>query len=750
MTNPTNGDFSLLAGLVNEYKAANEQQEQQTYKANALYPTFGEEQGGVYPAGANPLYPQSTLSQAPPRPDYTDALPTYPAFPVSTYPSPQLGQFVDPTQFRNPSHRSFNAPYEIPALVIHSTGISTFSINQLFGQLAPLLNPLNELVRQRTPFNPAMTENNPVHKQLNEVAVAISSYYAAHPANKRVVLIKRALEKMIRDLSELKPSADYSVINDNKIVYVELLEIALRNHLFELALKKHNEEIADCISAKKFPDDLKEREEALYKFGSKDGLYLNLPLGPAIYQQLVDEGKSDAIIQTFITSILKHAPKKVDLETDIRAYEQGLAKELEKQNIGASSVLAKGIESDVRNHFISGLLEDYVHKFQEDFTQTASLTFKDLTTAAESLKMFLGRNETLPLPFEPEAALIAQIFDLGADEPEKGPFSTVLEQIAADQTNAHIVLSKTSASQPYELPRYLSKLNKPLKRLNSKVKEYREGPAVTKESIDAFAAKRTKLVEAAKARYLILTGAANYPSAPPMTGSVIVDDSNATPAPAVTPIEPVSQPATPAPVQPAVQLQAPAPTAPAAVAPVVQRSRTYTAIDFDIPLISYTNIVFPNLFQPGDEERSWKSLPKVIQLDVLRHISWGCKGRAEDFVRTRFGKDLIRINEKIGKLEQRLPKLERVDGVSDEFVRKAEEFLAFYYSDIKDRYGYFSDKIKQVPLEPVFLRYVWEMAKEANVEIAEWDYDFAKNNFNKIGMVALSVQALERRLHTQE
>lgn len=179
----------------------------------------------------------------------------------------------------------------------------------------------------------------------------------------------------------------------------------------------------------------------------------------------------------------------------------------------------------------------------------------------------------------------------------------------------------------------------------------------------------------------------------------------------------------------------------------IPKEKTYKATALDIPHVSYTDIVFKDLFKKGEEVASWKHLPPVIKLDVLRHTSWGCTGRAETFARNHFGRDFMRINEKIDKLEKSLPALRTVDGLSDAFVDKAQTFLSFYYSKDPKRYGHFSEEIKKVPLEPLFLHYVWEMAKAAGVEIEEWDVDFAKNNYYLTGMIALSVQALERCLH---
>ncbi len=605
-------------------------------------------------------------------------------------------------------------------MVPEVNGIPT-GFKTLFTQLEPILNSLTALVAQRTPFDLASTDSNPVHVQLKLAAERIFTYNRLMPAADRLTIFGVAVENIINALSKVQPTADYSAQkapnNDN----LELIETSLRYNLFEFALKKHNEEIALFINADGFPDGLKEREEALYKFVTKGGHYLNLPSIPYLYQPLVDQGKAEEIVSNILTSILQKATGKMDLEKAISAYEPLISKELEKRNLGAPSIFANGVESEVRYILTETLLLNYVDKFQEDFTLTADMTFVKLTQAVEKLKMFLSKNQTFPLPFPLEASLIAHIFDLEADEPKEGPFSTVIKQIEADRKNALILLSKTPAPQPIELPSYLSKLNKPLNKVNKIVKEYREGPASTKEGIEAFAEKRTRLVEAARTRYLALAG---FPSAAQST-SVIMNDA--------------------APSQPAAQPQPPVPAAAlSAPAPAVQMPRVYTANDFEIPRISYVDIAFRDLFKKGEEAKSWDSLGPIVQLDVLRHLSWlrSYPGRAEEYARKRFPymnlvDDQIKILE--GSQMQR-----NVSGVDSAFAEKGEAFLNERYRDL-------SNRIDSVPLEPVFLRYVYEMAKEAGVEIAEWDHDFAKNNYSKnIGMIGLSVQALERRLHTQQ
>lgn len=42
------------------------------------------------------------------------------------------------------------------------------------------------------------------------------------------------------------------------------------------------------------------------------------------------------------------------------------------------------------------------------------------------------------------------------------------------------------------------------------------------------------------------------------------------------------------------------------------------------------------------------------------------------------------------------------------------------------------------------------MAKAAGVQIADWDHHYAENNWKKIDMVKLGIQALERCLHTKK
>jgi hypothetical protein len=258
---------------------------------------------------------------------------------------------------------------------------------------------------------------------------------------------------------------------------------------------------------------------------------------------------------------------------------------------------------------------------------------------------------------------------------------------------------------------------------------------MTLKRIESRAKNQRALLTQANNRLQYLLQPNGFIPAP--TAPLIEESEDLAPAPA-----PASAPA-PAPQQVVEEPRAPiVEQRVVAVTPTLPR-KGYKATDA-IPLVSYLNIAFRGCFEPGDELNSWNHLPSLVQLDVLRHISFGCEGKAERFAARHF-EDVFKIRDQITVLKG-YPKPTEIHGLSREFVEKGEAFLVLYH-DRPNGFMNWQAELEKIPKEPRFLHAIYEMALEASVIIESWDTDFARHNWQHPSMIPLTVQALERCLH---
>jgi len=160
-----------------------------------------------------------------------------------------------------------------------------------------------------------------------------------------------------------------------------------------------------------------------------------------------------------------------------------------------------------------------------------------------------------------------------------------------------------------------------------------------------------------------------------------------------------------------------------------------------------TDLNFDDLLDQDERDsEAWNSLPAIVQKDVLRHCIHlpSCHGAAEELACRLFKEpEEFELQLKLCGLQASPVKT----GLSEQFIKKGEALLQLYYSN-NDPLD-FIEQFSSLPKEARFLQYVYEMAKAAGVQIESWDHRFAENNFMKIQMIGLSVQALERCLHTK-
>jgi hypothetical protein len=178
----------------------------------------------------------------------------------------------------------------------------------------------------------------------------------------------------------------------------------------------------------------------------------------------------------------------------------------------------------------------------------------------------------------------------------------------------------------------------------------------------------------------------------------------------------------------------------------------YKPTDLQIPLISYIDLACKEqLSTPSSDLQIWESLPRNVRIDALRHVSHfgNCKGKAEE-IACRLFKLIPKVQEELNILVRDRPPVERKEGLSAEFLTEGEKLLELYYSPqtLKNFSSFIDTFSKRLPKETLFFRYFYEIALEAGVHVEPWDHQFAEHNWTKIGMLAFSIQALERALHT--
>ncbi len=172
-------------------------------------------------------------------------------------------------------------------------------------------------------------------------------------------------------------------------------------------------------------------------------------------------------------------------------------------------------------------------------------------------------------------------------------------------------------------------------------------------------------------------------------------------------------------------------------------------------LVSYIDLSFAALLNSGKMDgQKWDSLPALVKKDALRHCihQESCSGAAEELANRLFKTpENFELQLKFANFIS--SPIET--GLSPEFVEEGERLLELYYSDKYSRTNLHKDKLicldfyqefLQLPPEPLFLQYVFVIAKAAGVQTADW----TGNHWKKIDMIKLDIQALERCLHTKK
>ncbi|MBS0604314.1 MAG: hypothetical protein JSS60_04660 [Verrucomicrobia bacterium] len=720
----------------------------------------------LYPAlqqlvGSGPVYPELHTFPTSFAPSYPVPVIKEPAVPAQLLedtrnvwkdqPLPPL-----PNLFRTPS--SYLAQYQAPVPQGQPLNLDKKSLEAINTYLNKIPNG----------FYPWSTDfNHPIHRQLIAICKPLLDSCHNWPLDKKIELCEKAVAEIVSSAA-LTPSQEYDGAMTSgmpileylafKRGLTETLEIAARYHLFFGMCCQQRAQIGEVFHInQKFPCNLGERETALFQFVTKNDGYMR-PVA-SLMGYMYDEAHLNSLVDSYV----KKGRVALPLDAAIQHNEKlvaGALKELQLENHSHASL---HFEFQVRDKLANQMIAKQAEQFKAQFEQTGTVTSEEVNSAADKIQRFQNGNGKLQLLVSPKVSLLIQIFGLPVSQV---PFSSVRSHI--EQQKA-IDLQQAETTPLPPAPKGFTAL-------------FSRAPKVTVESrkqlIEEQVRKKVETLNWAEREWNEIMNPQPFdprpmPSAPlpddmsdlipsdlaasqqedlnPSLLHIVTDDRPehvVKPQPISTTVSsPIQQPL--APVTTPVQLMG-GQTLVVLSPQISTEPKRIQASDLDIPLVSYVNLAFENHLRTLDVTSTWRTLPEIVQKDVLRHTikHADCRGKAEDLARAHFN-TIPKLEEQFRALSKKtLPQVET--GLSPEFVQKGESLLNYYYSEkaLKDPFS-FSQEFKKLPKEPRFYQYVYEMAKAAGVHIEPWDHHFAENNWDQIGMIPLSVQALERCLHTK-
>lgn len=170
------------------------------------------------------------------------------------------------------------------------------------------------------------------------------------------------------------------------------------------------------------------------------------------------------------------------------------------------------------------------------------------------------------------------------------------------------------------------------------------------------------------------------------------------------------------------------------------------------PIASYVHIAFQSLLDSASDQDLYNRFSAPVQKDLMRHLYYlGLKGPAEERVEAVFEKKvktLYQPHTNFFYIEE-LKRLDK-DLVSQDTSSQAaigEKILEIYYRG-EQFSSEFIENLEQFDPQVKFLQYVRDQAQEANILLPRKEIEWARNNFKNPHFVHLTMQALERYLHT--
>jgi hypothetical protein len=171
------------------------------------------------------------------------------------------------------------------------------------------------------------------------------------------------------------------------------------------------------------------------------------------------------------------------------------------------------------------------------------------------------------------------------------------------------------------------------------------------------------------------------------------------------------------------------------------------------PTGSYVHLAFRDLLERTAEDKDlFGQFPKPVQRDLMRHLFHTRNvGPAEARIEAAFSKNVDgtkvpHVNHlytrELAQLDKHLKSTSRTTE-----QQQGEDILSLYYQG-KQNDETFTEKLNAFPTTELFLYFVWDIAKNANVEIPDTEDNWAGKNYKDPQFIHLTMQALERFLHT--
>ncbi|MBS0652538.1 MAG: hypothetical protein JSR39_03330 [Verrucomicrobia bacterium] len=732
-------------------------------------PTHGQSQTGL-PLGTvqgEPLYPQypglsALLAQPdlptwPPSitPDYNpsavhlDPPPSFSSIVGSVYPLTLASQLDTPQHVPSTCNGTGSLyPVTYPKIAhIHSSW--EFRNREQLCQLPPVVSPdymaavpvlssqlltqIDQLkVMDYDEYHPWQNdESNPVHAIITKVMSEVTAKFPKDATPEGFMNRLAFCEKAINEI-ELLPT----LISENKV----MLELGIRDSLAKYIEVFEANKLGDVYeSTKVIPNHLENIPFYLNQFATRGGHYLPSRVVDQLGELLntIRHHFSTSLSETFARQNIASLPLS---EQFTRCH--ALIKE-QLQPFASSPAILMRLEFAAHQALTQSLIEHHAPLCKEAYEKGQPLPL-DLSYMLDNL-YFLASNNSSFILYEgqdPRQSFVQSVF--GTDN-----IADLREQIKQRAIGeiAMIEHASTAIGEPAKPKGFFSMFN-----------FFSKEPSPEELARQAASRKATALSQVdakQKAQGLAIDQLEGYvtgqqqpitmpeqfkPSAPPfdMVESLYPQLSTTQPSLVVAD--------KPASLQPTLS----------AINPVASNKVTLTFPEVPKkpkPTGSYVHIAFHDLLERTKaDEDLFAQFPKPVQRDLMRHLfHTRLVGPAEARIEAAFqknvdGKKVAHINHLYTRELAQLDKQLKTTTRTPEQLQ-GEEILNLYYQG-KQNDGTFLDKLSAYPVTELFLYYVWDIAKNANVEIPETDHDWARGHYKDPHFVHLTMQALERLLHT--
>jgi hypothetical protein len=438
-----------------------------------------------------------------------------------------------------------------------------------------------------------------------------------------------------------------------------------------------------------------------------------------------------------MNACISKASLELPLEQALPSFEDLIQREKTSLNLDSNSQCSWFFEQQIRETLAASartkLAMPHKAKFQTTGEINRDQLLNDIDQFQDKLPDFQTKQGEIGFRTPFKFQLLSEIFDLTN---ENAPFDHLRVRTAEAQQEASTKLASPPSQSIWRIFDF-----------SKATREKEAAREKEKQSFNVFWKSKFETIDWAEGVWgnyypaLPLPQPTEQPTAPPSLDEISLDEEDFT---IIASTDSAAQ-GNSAILNPPQTTLSPAPTVVTPsfkVRPVIQVDNTQP--------VSYVDIVFADLLNKDDAE-VWNQLPAVNQRDVLRHVYYmpRLKGKAEDVAMRIFKDRYTEMHSDLNKLNQTV-RGKTARNLDPEFKTKAEELLNFFYSiKIKD-YPLFLQKLRALPVskEPNFLKYFYESAKQSNVPIEKWDHRWAEYHWHESNYLLISMQALERCLHT--